>query len=486
MSDILNTPTGGASQTVTIDLDAAVRLSIPRGAPDLQPLRFIAPDGRSGWCLRMPGGRPIATPAHEEGRLFVGGGYGSHEFYAFDAIAGELIWKLRTADDGPTAAVVERGLVAFNTESCTVMVVAAATGTVLWEEWLGDPLMGQPAIAGDRLFIVYPANQNRPVLRPEMTLEQKRAAIADAKHHRGGGPHEHRLLCAHLRTGEHIWEQVLSGDAISSPVIDGDQIFVSCLDGTSFCLNIRDGAIVWKQANRGTSAPLVVAGRVIFTEKEALGAEVFQRMRRTERGSGAASDPSAIYRRRADYLRAEKGGGSALKGAQAQHLDQGVGFGTAPSSAKMHAAQGHLGIGTVSAAWAYQGSRPAFAGGRIFSNHGRHVSCVLDTDQTTQWEAEARGQGVDPDDQIFLPPALGREYVYLTSMLGHAVSVHQESGRAGLLYSTGRGITFQPCLANGRMYFGTTEGELICLETGSDDADGWYMWGGNAQHNKTG
>jgi len=26
--------------------------------------------------------------------------------------------------------------------------------------------------------------------------------------------------------------------------------------------------------------------------------------------------------------------------------------------------------------------------------------------------------------------------------------------------------------------------QLICLETGRDDADGWYMWGGNARHNK--
>src|SRR5215208_7974961 len=79
--------------------------------------------------------------------LFVGGGYGSHEFYAFDAKTGRMVWKTNTGDDGPSAAVVEDGLVAFNTESCTVIVVEAKTGKLVWQEWLGDPLMSQPAIS---------------------------------------------------------------------------------------------------------------------------------------------------------------------------------------------------------------------------------------------------------------------------------------------------------------------------------------------------
>jgi hypothetical protein len=56
-------------------------------------------------------------------------------------------------DDGPTAAVVEDGCVAFNTESCTVIVAETKTGKVIWQEWLGDPLMSQPAISKSRLYI---------------------------------------------------------------------------------------------------------------------------------------------------------------------------------------------------------------------------------------------------------------------------------------------------------------------------------------------
>ena len=475
--------TSETTPNFTIDLDQAVSIDLPRADQELTPTRFSTRDGRTGWSLRIPGQRPIATPAYEDGMLFIGGGYGSYEFYASDAATGELAWQMKTADDGPTAAVVEGGLVAFNTESCTIIVCEARTGRILWQEWLGDPLMSQPAIAGERLFMVYPAEQRKPLLRPEMTVDEQRAAIKEAKEQGVGGSHQHRLLCTSLRTGEHLWEQEISGDAITAPVVDGEQVFLTCLDGTSFCLNIADGSVVWKRDNQGTSAPLIVEGRVIITEKEKVGREVFERMRRAHRGTGAYHG-DILYRRHSRYFDADKGGGSGLRGEHAKDLDAGVGFASSPSSAKLGAATGHLGVSSVSGAWAYQGSRSAYARGRIFNSQGTNVYCLLEEDERKAWEAEVRGSQVDIDDQIFLPPALGRECLYLTSTLGHALSVRQESGEVELLYDVGRPIAFQPCLAKGRVHFGTAVGDLACLETGSDDADGWHMWGGNAQHNK--
>src|SRR5262249_7002916 len=68
-----------------IDLDKTVGIELPKTKRDLVPVAFKAGDEREGWVIRFPGNRPIATPAYADGRIFVGGGYGSHEFYAFDA-----------------------------------------------------------------------------------------------------------------------------------------------------------------------------------------------------------------------------------------------------------------------------------------------------------------------------------------------------------------------------------------------------------------
>jgi outer membrane protein assembly factor BamB len=467
-----------------INLGEAIDLGLPATPNPLERVRYGAADGREGWMLKLPESRPIATPAYDDGVLFFGGGYGAYEFYAIDARTAELLWKITTADDGPTAAVVSDGHVAFNTESCTVMVCEAKSGRVVWEEWLGDPLMGQPAIAGDRLFIAYPADQAKPLLRPNMSLDEKREAIREAKLNSTRGKMHHRLLCTELRTGQHLWEQEITGDVITAPVVEGPQVFLTCYDGTSFCLNVEDGAVIWKRHDRGTAAPLVVGDEVRGSEKVRSPGGIFQKSSRRRRTSGEERPDVNPKLHRSPYLMKQREGGSSLRGAMAMKLDGSVGFSSKPSSAKLEAAEEHIGVGRVASAWAYQGSRSAYAKGRIFTNEGSRVSSVRDGEDRSDWEAEAAGAGVDMDDQIFLPPALGREFVYLTSLYGHAVSLHQERGDVDLLYKTGRGISFQPCLAQGRMYFGTAQGELVCIETGSDDADGWYMWGGNAQHNK--
>jgi hypothetical protein len=102
------------AKSLKINLDTSVEVKLPE-VRDLSAVGFHTSDGKEGWVLRLPGNRPIATPAYADGLLFVGGGYGSHEFYAFKAKTGEIAWKINTSDDGPTAAVVEGGYVAFNT-----------------------------------------------------------------------------------------------------------------------------------------------------------------------------------------------------------------------------------------------------------------------------------------------------------------------------------------------------------------------------------
>jgi len=51
-------------------------------------------------------------------------------------------------------------------------------------------------------------------------------------------------------------------------------------------------------------------------------------------------------------------------------------------------------------------------------------------------------------------------------------------------YATKAPMLFQPALAEGRLFAGTSDGRVICINLADKDADGWYAWGGNAQHNK--
>jgi outer membrane protein assembly factor BamB len=490
-------PTTEAPKQIKIDLATAVKVPLPSGMRDLQPSAFKTSDGKEGWVVRVPGGRPLATPAYSDGMLFVGGGYGSTEFYAFDAKTGRLAWKTNSGDDGPTAAVVEDGLVAFNTESCTLVVVDEKTGKLVWQEWLGDPLMSQPAVSKGKLYMAYPAGQrghaNMQQAMPH--AQQSTAANITAKPLQNS-PHKvspqnaneeagsHRLLCADLKTGKHIWERAISSDVISAPVVSDGKVYFTTFDGTSYSLDASDGAVVWKKENAGTSAPLVVAGNVVVTQKEEREGKAYEGLQRLDMKAGTAKDDTLRARDEAAYLGHDKGGGVAINQQAQSSLDSSVGFGNAPASAELGKANSHLGVKTVVGGWAYQGSRAAYSKGQMLNAQGRYLNSVGAEDGRFKWRAEVSGGGLAADSQVFSPPSLGEQFLYLSSSLGHLLSVAQDNGRVGFMYQFPEPMVFQPALAAGSVYVGTSNGLLICLKTGSADADGWYAWGGNGEHNK--
>ncbi len=469
-SKIADAPVKQATQR--IDLSKAMNVNLPATSRDLEAVSFGTPDGNSGWVLRLPGGRPIATPAYADGMLFVGGGYGSHEFYAVDSETGRIIWKIETGDDGPTAAVVADGMVAFNTESCTLVVVDERRGRVIWQEWLGDPLMSQPAIDRGVLFMAHPAATGRPAKPTEY-------------HPRPASPGgSHRLLAAELSTGRHIWEQEISGDVITAPVISDGTVYFTTFNGSSYALNATDGSVLWVKANAATSAPVIANGQLYETRKTLAGKETVEGLARVDAKQGNARDKDLIAKSKADYLKQGSGGGVALSAQAVTSLDSSVGFSAAPPSAKLAQANAAVGVSSVAGAWAYQGSRAAVSKGQILNAQGNYINSVRVSDGQQSWQAEVVGSHGAPGGQVFSPPAVGRDYLYLAGAAGNLVSVRQSNGAVGFSYAMKAPIAFQPALAKGNVYVGTSDGRLICLKTGNKDADGWYAWGGNAQHNK--
>jgi Ca-activated chloride channel family protein len=464
-------------KTIELDLDHAIPIPVAPSKIQLKATVFKTKDNKEGWALTIPGGAPIATPAYWNGMLFVGGGYGSHEFYALNAETGAVVWKYATGDDGPTAAVVEDGLCAFNTESCTVFVLNARTGELVWQEWLGDPLMSQPAIYAGKLYIAYPAGQSHGQNLSNSAKWQggnsaKKAERVDPRY-------SHRLLCADLKTGKHLWTQPITADAISAPIINNGQVLLTCQDGTSFSINAETGIKVWEKANSGTSAPLGTKQGVVFTERQDRNKNAFEGLKVYARGGKVMQD-MAPAPQAAPYLHKGSEMNGMAKGKM-QQLDSSVGFAAPPADAHLDKAAG-LPISNVIGGWAFQGSRVATKGDTFFYNQGTQLKSSRKSQ--SNWTANFNGKGIAPNSQLFSPPSMGKENIYLASSNGHIVAVDQKSGALKFDYATKNPITFQPALANGNIYVGTSDGMVMCLKTGNKDATDWTAWGGNAQHNK--
>jgi Ca-activated chloride channel family protein len=429
------------------------------------PVAFTSKEGKKGWKVVIPGRRPLATPAVVDGKVFLGGGFGSHEFYAFDARTGKRLWQYQTGDDGPTAAVVEDGCIAFNTESCELEILTL-DGKRLWKKWLGDPLMSIPAIARGKVYMAYPNSK---------------------------GDRKHYLACFDLKTGKEHWKKAIAGEIITAPVIAGTRIYLATLEGTMYCFGRDDGALVWQEKKNATSSPAVWNGQCYFSRREVAtvkhgGKDVRQQM---ESLSYRATAPYAkvkdvtATRRDADYL--DFGKRSKLSGQEKvlQSYDDSVGFGAGAPDANLNQAMANLGQGSVAGVWSYQGSRPFVVSGRLYTAMGDTVKCLDPRTDKVLWKRALRHKDDKGPlvDSAVTPPAVVNGKLFVGTVRGEVVCLAADTGRVLWKATVGEPIQFQPAVVGGRVYVSTSTGSLFCLETQDSRDDGWAMWGGNAAHN---
>lgn len=202
-----------------------------------------------GFKVRFASGSQVTTPAVYGGMLFVSGGFSSRELYAFDARSGKPVWALDLEDDGPSAPACADGVCVINTESCTLFVVSAKTGDLVWSKWLGDPLMSAATISKGRVFASYPVS--------EVVGEKGRPDAAT-----------HALAAFDLKSGKVLWQKWIDGDVISSPVAVGEKVWASTFSGTVYEMEQATGKIVSARRSKATSAPVVVAGNLYFSKRD--------------------------------------------------------------------------------------------------------------------------------------------------------------------------------------------------------------------------
>jgi outer membrane protein assembly factor BamB len=412
--------------------------------PDVgRPVLFTDKDSHIwGWRLTLPGKRPLATPAVVDGRVFIGGGFGGYEFYAFGADSGQLAWQYQTEDDGPTAAAVWDGHVVFNTESC------------------------DPAVDGGKVYMVYPDSR---------------------------GDHRHYHSCFDLYSGAQGWKTPIAGEVITAPVLSDGQVYFTTLDGTLWCVRQQDGGLVWREPKNATSSPVVWNGQCYFSQREerartAAGKlEKYQNEHLAARGAVAGS-PTRCYdatRCPADYLDHVKRRMRSPHYAASAAADAHVGFGAFKGDAKMEQAMQNLGRAHVHAVWAYQGSKPFFSEGRIYSAFGDSVCCADPNTEAVFWEKKLHEGKADEEvlDHALTPPAIVNGKLFLGTIYGEVYCLSATTGEVLWRVEIGEPVMFQPAVARGRVYAATGAGSLFALETGNVNDDGWLMWGASATHN---
>ena len=124
-----------------------------------------------------------------------------------------------------------------------------------------------------------------------------------------------------------------------------------------------------------------------------------------------------MARGRADYLAEGQGRGSGLAFEIQKSLDSSFGFGSAPAAAKMATASKNVGVKLCRGRLGIPGiTRGAQSGVRFSTPRGKYLNSINAKDGRAKWQAEVEGKSVSERSQVFSPPSLGREYMYLAKL----------------------------------------------------------------------
>lgn len=413
----------------------------------------------SGFSIQLPSKAPVPTPAVYKDKIYVSGGFHSKEFYCFHAATGKQLWGFNLDDDGPSSPAVDDGVCIYNTESCTIFAHDADTGKLIWSLWLGDPLMSSPTIANGKVFTSYPASGRGGKKAP---------------------PQSHVLICLELKTGKILWQKWIDSDVMSAPVaVDGD-LHVATFAGTLYKFKQADGAIVSAKKSRATSSPIVVGKDVFYTKRtdnDKQGAQ--EGIANQDRDTGRLKQ--VVEARKAPNVDAtvQKKAKLAVNG---EKLDAGNGFaGGAPAQANPGLALMNVGLGHVSTLQAYQGARVMNWGGRNYAcPGGDQLVCTQAGTGKALWKFKLEGDLKKEGGSLAAPPVAAGGQVFLSTLNGEVLQLDPKNGKLVRRYKIGSPTRFQPAVVKGRIYVGTQDGRLVCIDTGNKTYTGWSMWGANA------
>jgi outer membrane protein assembly factor BamB len=273
--------------------------------------------GKEKWKLKLG---PIKAPVSvKEGTIYVGNADG--DFFAIDAAKGEKRWTFKTDGEISSGANFAGDTILFGSGD-EHLYCLSKDGKELWKYKVpGGPVLGSPAIAGDRTFAagcdsvlhVLDIASGKEQAKVEMgspvgatvavagdllyvgtmssnevlAINWKKAEVAwKFQSPKVGnafaasvaatdslviaGSKDRRVWAIERKTGKDVWSFPTDKQIASSPVVVGDRVFAGSLDGKLYVLSLAKGDLLQKIDLGGpiSASPAVGGGRVVIgTEK---------------------------------------------------------------------------------------------------------------------------------------------------------------------------------------------------------------------------
>ena len=456
------------------------------GSVVINNLNPIVKETENGYEIQLSATN-IPSPVIYNGKVYVSGGFGSKQYYSFEAKTGKKVWSVDIDDDGPSSAAIADDIIVYNTESCTIFACKTGTGEQLWSYWLGDPLMSMPTIANGIVFTAYPSMYSANIdnqmdglqINKSPVIEQLSNQSSNIKNNNHSTLVSHVVIAIELKTGKILWQKRVDGDVMSAPVAVNNELYVTTFSGTLFKFKQKTGEILSAKSIRATSAPVIYKDQIFVSQRSDKHGEEVQ-----ESVANYASEDmiqtNEYNKRSAPYLDKNIQEKSKLK-ELAMDYDAGNGFSAgAPVSSGYLKANDVVGQSNVSSLQSFQGSRTLHHNGKNYNTMGDELICSDPVSGKESWKIKIKGDLHAEGGFIGTPPILAGDKIVIASYNGEITINDPKTGNLIKTYNIKDNIRYQPIVQDGWIYVTTTSGKLVAINTQDKTLTGWPMWGANS------
>jgi outer membrane protein assembly factor BamB len=131
---------------------------------------------------------------------------------------------------------------------------------------------------------------------------------------------------------------------------------------------------------------------------------------------------------------------------------------------------------------AFQGSRILNLGGWNYNCMGDEVVCTDPKTGKDLWSHKLTGDLKKEGGALAAPPAAAGGMLFLVTLQGDVLQMDPKEGKVLKTYKVGHPVRFQPVIEGGKIYVGTQDGKVVCIDTGNPKFTGWTCWGANPAH----
>ena len=199
------------------------------------------------WQVDIPAS--LSSPPYmEENRIYVNDSEST--LYCID-LGGTLLYKITFVGKITSGIGVSKGQLYIGTEKGLLNCMNAETGQVLWQFQADDSIRSNPVIWQDTVLFgcddhqVYLLDQ-RGRLSGKLNVEGRTGKTLTVDENLlYFGTDDRYLQCVNLKRQKREWKIRSGGATYVPPVVAGKRIFFLCWNCVLYCLNKKNGTILW-------------------------------------------------------------------------------------------------------------------------------------------------------------------------------------------------------------------------------------------------